>query len=327
MAFSTGTYTDVHDVLTQLRLFAVGLAAGWVVDAFVTGSGTGTNGELFIHKGINYWSFDSDIAPTALRAFLGFNDQNVPLPTITACGNTGYSGASNYLNQPGSSNLEVGYACRTQYITDQGPRKYWLFSNATGDYVHMVVNSYPGEYNHILIGELEKAGVYTGGAYICLSWWDHTPGEARFDYDVAHALPFDGRSWADSAGYANYVRADVDSRTWHPFEEGFNDVLYAKSSVRDNIIVPMHYSNFNMSMHRHLWTIPVLTTRTGGSKNVLGYPKDIKTVTMDRWESEQEVDLDDSTTWLIFPAQSKNPNVLPTNTYSGPYGFAYRKIL
>jgi len=320
MAYQTGTYTDVHDALTKLHDFAV--LYGWTADRFTAGSGQTTPGESFFHKGTDeYYSFQSEIEVDD-QYFMSVNETGIIYPHISCCGNTGYSAINDYLNQPGSTNSATGRVYRTHWITDIGPRKYWLFTDGNpGDYVHMVLNNYPREYSHILIGNLDKtgAGVYTGGRYICPMFWNHS--SSRTPLSSAHSPPFNRYFSGSNWGCA--VHAEIDSLYWHLIFSS-DASPYGRGSVRDDYYVPMQYRFMPRGVNTRMHNIIMRVNRIAGNVNILGTVRDTRSVAMHLLQPEQEVTLEDASTWIIFPMSSNNPSNTPGNTNSFPYGYAYR---
>lgn len=320
MAYQTGTYTDVHDALTILHDFAV--LYGWTADRYTAGSGQTTDGESFFHKGTDeYYSFLSEIE-TDDQYFMSVNETGITYPHISCCGNTGYSAVNNYFNQPGSTNSETGRVYRAHWITDIGPRKYWLFTDGNpGNYIHMVINSYPREYTHILIGNLDKSasGVYTGGRYICPMYWNHA--SSRTPTSSTHSPPFD--RWFTGSNWGAAVHAEVDSRYWHLIY-GDNAFPYARASTRDEYYLPMQYRFLPRRLNTSMHNIVVRINRSAGDRNIIGTVRDMRNVAMHLLEPEQEITLEDASTWIVFPISSNNRSSRAGNTNSYPFGYAYR---
>lgn len=320
MAYSVTTYTDVHDVLTKFHNFAT--TYGWTSDRFTAGSGETTRGESFIHKGASdYYSFESEIdTKTAYRHGVNASVEN---QIISGCGNTGYN-TNNYFNQPGSSNLEVGRICKTNFITGTGPRKLWLFTDGNpGNYIHMVINSYQNEYRHIHIGELDKSnsGTYNGGRYLDMQWWDEDSSYLIPD-DASHNYPFDSRR-SVSGSFGSVIHAEVDSRYWHLIYDSTSS-QYARGSMRDDVVLPLQNLELTRSMLTMMYNIVIRTNRNSGLFNILGTVRDIRSVDMSFYDPEYEISLADGSDWILFPVAGKNPLQQSGYDNSGMYGLAYR---
>jgi hypothetical protein len=164
MAYSTGTGSTQQDFLDALRAFAV--TAGWTVTKWDT-----TNKRLYLEKGVchvamewfntnvnTYTNGTSTLVTVSEGWIRGTLCQTLGASNdyTTFAGNAAVSG---WINTSGPlvamSNM-------------QGPYVSWfLFTNATGDYIHAIVQTSADMYGYLFFGNADKGTLtHSGAAYM-----------------------------------------------------------------------------------------------------------------------------------------------------------------
>lgn len=189
MAVTITSASDRRSLLAALKSFCTGLGWTAVYDAISSKGQLGlSKGNCFLSIGEYRDSGDTTSPNTTVTdAVAGtLNDYYLvaALNTSLTAGNTKYWG------HPGGN----GYADSDLVtINDMtGPfSTVWFFSNATGDYVHVVVLSAPNRYSHFSFGTLDKAGMthsdvaFLTGTYY--HWWTFNSNPAfAVNNEVGH---------------------------------------------------------------------------------------------------------------------------------------------
>lgn len=323
MAFEQGVYTDVHDLANRIRLFST--ANSWIQDEYVVGSGTGSSSELYLHKGNIYVSIEFLIDPAALKYYHNVQ-QTIEEPKANIYGNTGYNVANDVNTQPGNHIADTGNLTQTPWII--GPCvQYYFFTNVTGDYIHVVIETVPNEYVYLMFGELVKQGTYTGGAYVECSRWEHFDNISDWDDDSHHA-PFDANTW-DAESIFGHVRTGLEGQTWQRIQE--IDPPYNIITGDTRYRAPGSFVYFGTTYG----AVPPMSTvnlyhlsETTGVATALGYVPDIRNISVETIEPGSSINLG-ADTWLIFPlARKGDPLVDDTITMnSGHAALALKKIV
>lgn len=161
MAETTGTATGLEDMMTKFLTF-VGTASGWTVDRAITTIDTAR--ECAIHKGNLFVQFrwntasPNSIIMTQSTAFT----VGVRAGTMTGDSNNGYNTA----NTTTEANITSGRCI--ELVGNSAMPSYYFYTNASGDYLHAVVEVATDEFRHFGCGKLEKFGDWdtmTGGEY------------------------------------------------------------------------------------------------------------------------------------------------------------------
>jgi hypothetical protein len=317
--YETGTATGTADLITKLGTFAESL--GWTVSS-QTNSNTSfypnspaTPGKVFSKGSL---VFGVGYASTF----------------IATCGATAVDGAAVWNRQTNSSITNTsGMGSFTNEMT--GPyQAYHFFGGTSPDYLHVVVEISAGVFRHFHLGELVKAGSYTGGAYFTGTFW--LMSFQSFGYfanspDAAqHNAPFD---YAGAQRFA--VRANIDGKAtqWHTPQSG------SPFGVRS--VVRLQGWNFLQSLHQRspsefnqltpFFPIQVHLERSSSLWSNAGYVPDMRYLNFANLSPGEVVTLGDDE-WMVFPLVSKtaiwgNTGNTPEAQIpsSGPYGFAYKR--
>jgi hypothetical protein len=202
MAYSTGTATDVNDLLDKLRVFCS--TNGWTIDA---NTSEGTGKRWHGHIGSVYANFRSFLNETpsanVANAASGVNGFAFNI-------GTGYSGASNWYDQAG-----VPQGTSSKYMTAGMTRisgavtAYHFFAHNSGANVVAVVEYSSGFYQYIAFGSLTKYGAFTGGTY----FFGSTTGVTNTAFGASFNMPrigfFSDVSGGGTSG--SFINATVDA--------------------------------------------------------------------------------------------------------------------
>lgn len=306
MAYQLGSANDVFEVVTAICNFAATL--GWTVNRNgMSGSDqwavmTTPGGQVFqlLARSTNFGTTEAGYGPVILIA-----------------GTTGYDSGGGFTAQPGSS--YVNNRIYTSANRMPGPfQALHLFG--TAEYVHCVVEVTTGNFRHLLMGNIEKYGAWTGGEYVA-STHGITTGAEAFLLFGEHSGGFSGTfsdSWC-------MVRAVADSMSWRYYNTDWSDdvdvtrrVIGARS-YRDQLLATPNKWNSLPSMLPIVLSVPKL----GGLRYPLGHLRDVRAINMGNLQPSQSITLG-SDEWMVFPGLQRNS---PTNYLnSGDYGYAYRKV-
>lgn len=308
MAYETGSSTGGEDLIGKINNFAV--ANGWTSHRNTSTDVCISHGDLY--QNIN-WSGNIN-----MKAATGFD-----------------SGAA-YNVQPGQAlETQVALAMAGSFVA------YHLFTNATGDYIHIVVEVNPNWFRHLAFGILNKGSSYTGGEYSAAVHqvsgvaWTNTDCLALFsqatlstgseDYRVGSIRGvFDGISnpWMAMNNYNHHssrlcIGTDNNNTTgsgansaykeWNNF---YRDWRIFSPSVTNalNSFAPIHF----------------FADRTDDLWSPMGSVFDIRTCTMRSFKPNDEITID-SDTWIVFPGSAKSNSWSADTSYY--IGYAYRKIV
>lgn len=242
----------------------------------------------------------------------------------------GYDGLLTPPNQP-----NVSDECFTRIEAGPYP-KLFLFSD--GDWLWVAIGiALSGEYRHMAIGMLDKAGAYDGGTYIDGSHWGSTSYRATFNYNHVPFLNPTG----NAPGSVGRVRADstADGRSNFFFSFGthssapnpvdalteFGDDAAGRASC---LIVRTDDNAFSGRSVFH--PLPVYVARTGSTKyySPIGVVPGVRLCSIQKFEPEQEITIG-TDVYKVFPCVAKRPmngsNVVQPGA-SGNYGYAVRKV-
>lgn len=323
--YETGTATGTSDLISKLATFAA--ARGWTVAAQTTSAASGspatsTPGRVF-SKG-------------SLVFGIGYDSSNILIAPATAV-----NGSASWIAQTGSSVTSSSGLLPTTNSMPGPYQAYHFFAGSAPDYLHVVVERTSGIFNHFAIGELVKAGSYTGGAYGAAVGWQELWSAGNYANNVPdsiyHSLMFDALT-SNTGGYGSVrptvIRADIDGKTnnWMPIRtnwggnnahgdirgNAFSQDLHARAPSQFNQLTPLH---------------PIIITadRPSNLYSFLGHVPDMRGVNMTNLSAGQLLTIG-SDDWLIFPAIQKTAtwdsgNTTSTNQQrsSGTYGYAYKR--
>ena len=206
MAYLTGTATSPTDLLQQLVAWLNTL--GWTTEM----SQADTNGwRAHLSKSGVYVNLRANAGTrTGLWGYsLGYDD---PANGIGIYTGTGHSAGAAWHAQPGGpiasgQSYTVGGWMR---VPAAGPVAYHFFEDGAGN-ILVVSEVTAGIFSSMGWGNLEKAGVWTGGAYFFGDKSTNASGSIPA-YDSQNAW-CPGSHSAYNGGVAAFVRADVDTFT------------------------------------------------------------------------------------------------------------------
>jgi len=315
MAYQTGTATDADDLLAKLHSFAV--AQGWTVNNYVAGTAYDT--VLQISSGSCFANIVSD-ARTEWAYYFGVN-QYGPHKTIRMKLSTAYDGAKAWWDQPSTHSVDM----IANHMIGPFP-SYHLFGNS--QYLHLVVERTSGEFDHIVIGEIDKTATFTGGAYGAISWWTHQVTRIDDPYQGYHTLPFDGNNNQAGAERTN-ILFPYDGQTWRELADnhtvgGRGTPLFRGSYMMEPLIANAPNDTNGLTP---LLPIPVIAERPSSRWAPLGFVPDMRLLNIKNLQPGDSVFLGPDE-WVVFPAKAKKePSLRDGKPNSGWYGYAYKKVV
>lgn len=340
----------VVDLINAIRDFAVGL--GW------TNSKQGTNargGYLFLEKGIAHISMEWVTTiqvntfpglPTSLTGVLIFDHR------IIACANSSIDlTKTTWWNHGGYPTTieQVAYASTTTGLT--GPLSAWhLFSNATGDYIHVAVQTSGDLYQHFSFGLIDKGAMtHSGAAYTTgtTNWFYFnspaaTPGASGFsaNHPSDQAYPFSGHSTlyvpdALPAAYGKFVSSPSSAVRGVLLEaldcvDKPSDLNLNSAGTLGRLLDHIPGATINgWSGTLPLFGVPVISGNAQSPTRwcAMGMFADVRFLNMEGLIPGQELLLG-TDTWKIFPVLRQEPWSSSGNLYkvsSGQYAIAYKK--
>lgn len=322
MAFEQGIYTDVHDLGNRVKNFAV--ANGWTQDKFTLGSGTSTSTEIYLHKGTNYVSLEFEILPSAFKYYHN-NYASREEPLVTLYGNTGFNTGNTVDDQPGSYTNDTTRITRCTWLF--GPCvQYYFFTNATGDYIHVVIETIPNEFEMFAFGDLIKQGSYTGGQYVAGKYWDHGSSWDTWN-NTAHSVMFDGRC-SDVNTYQDHVQINQDSKVWanlHDLDTPYDGYIFG--DTRYYCLSDIHALSSSFTDKAPMFPILLTYIRLNTLSNCafIGYVPDIRNVSIENYTPGEVVSLG-TDEWMVFPHMKKNDPATQDEANSGWSALAFKKI-
>lgn len=173
MAYTTGSATDLADLIDKIRIFLTG-TAGYTQNAF---SVDGTGHRLHVQKNSMFFNLRSFVNETVP------NNGAANTYGIMMNASTGYNAGNNWYSQPGNFTYNSG---TNSFITginniNGAIVAYHFFHFASGgdyDAVYIIVESPSGTYNRLLFGRIGTASI--GGH------WTTPPEGMFYQGSVAH---------------------------------------------------------------------------------------------------------------------------------------------
>ncbi len=325
MPYDTGTATDVNDLLSKLRVFA--LAQGWSVD-YNAARTDHTGQAVLLNKG------GMRCGVFTRTNVSGQGSTTDPAP---------YMGPALYpgpYNSAQAAHAQTGIS-RFAYANNlPGPFvAYHLFAgvNRAGEsYMHAVVEVTSGSFRHFGFGTINRAGAVTNGSYAYGNRWHWGSGTLNDTTSTQHEYPWDARSSTSNAfnndsglfSRGTIIRADGDtvspryailSSTGSNLgaAEARGDGGYANGNQADGLRVGVSA----LTGRSVLLPLFVSVIRPGGLYSVLGAPPDIRFVDMTNLIPGASFALG-ADTWRAFPLIRKNGVSGQEN--SATLGYAYR---
>lgn len=326
MTYQTGTALNVDDLLAKISVFAV--TAGWTQEKVVAGSGDGASSELYLSKGSSFFSFAGQLSG-GNNVYHGIN-QALDHPFLHVWGSTGFNGANDVDDQPGTSGT-----AETNWLLPN-MTAYHFFTDPALTYIHVVVETTANEFRHIHFGLLDKIGAYTGGEYVTACCHDQAAqfidepmnfqhgwpwvqiGNTGFPFQYLH-VDIDGFSW-------KVARAFNSAEQWYPPMQGsaqgypLEDFLEVKSGTSK----AAQPNTFNSTVV--LFQLPCHIFRSSTLRTPVGKPFDLRMCNMENVSPSTSIFFGGDE-WVIFPViEKKDPATRDNLPSSGFLAYAYKKI-
>tara|TARA_R110000796_G_scaffold41179_2_gene101991 strand:+ start:36413 stop:37441 length:1029 start_codon:yes stop_codon:yes gene_type:complete len=340
MAYSTGSATDLGDLLSKLDIFLV--ANGWTQDDFDDGATTASEG--FANWTKNTMSIGMKWIANA--------PNNLSIHQATAHSGSGFPGThtndsgNGYNNAFGTdANLETERCVNT--IADGPFVSYHFFEqDASPAYVHVVVEIESEVFRHFGWGEMDKFNDWTGGDYCYGHYQEEGTSSTPIDttnwilFPAAQAqtattlvrrcptiqaqgLPHQlaAERWLMHAGninsqsnQANWVdTAGENKQLTHGGFQGGPDA-YPLGQFESDVSTG-HIPMYPLT----IWTLDFPNNFT----YFLGSIPDIRGLSMFNFTPGQEVTIG-SDVWVLFPASRRTEDGIINRTYYS--GIAYKKV-
>lgn len=345
MAYQTGTATDQTDLINKLQTFAA--ANGFTVDNY-----DGTNRFCSISRPADdlymtfYWNAVDTIA---MYQALGYSAGSAQTPwTQTDDSGNGH----NVLGSIANNGRRVSYI-------GNGPFTAYHFFAYTDPYaIHVVLEFSSGLYRHFAFGSIQKASVWTGGAFVAGHLWNTGNSYSVYDDPTSygHSLLLDEECVPQTVGY--YIENMNSGATLHI--EGFesqgqptggkwghcvanstNDVYLGNDRGGTGRIRILGGCRGGVVLRQLGWMLPDLSNGfipiipfevfyhegyTGSNKNryYLGRLVNVGHIHLEGIDPAQEITVG-SDTWIAFPAVRKS-NIGSNNQESWNMGIIYKKV-
>jgi len=328
MSYQTGTALHVDDLLGKLSVFAQ--ANGWTEDKIVAGSGNGASSELYLSKGGSFFQFQAQrdaVLPNLYHSV----SQDLVEPFLNMYGSTGFNGANDIDDQPGTNGLRVTTNWLLPNMT-----AYHFFTDSSETYLHVVVETTANEFRHMHVGVFDKLGAYTGGEYVQGTFHDQASSFIDEPMNFQHGWPW--INIGNGVGRRDWIRVDLDGVDWKtpgsltsptayipPMQgaaQGYplEDFLEVKSGTSK----AAQPNTFNSTVV--LFQMPIHVVRSATIWTPVGKPLDLRMCNIENVSPSTEISFggDD---WLVFPfIEKKSPEIRDNLPSSGFLAFAYKKI-
>jgi hypothetical protein len=251
-------------------------------------------------------------------------------------------GVGSYLDRlPGNSGIR---ATNAEYISSSttGIRHWnnttgpfpnaYLFSNDPSTYCHVVLEVSAGIFHHMMFGNLQKFGSWTGGAYYGMSYWDQDSNRIDSPNSDFHTIPFDNGEPGDSLCWTVHHESTASSPIIRWLSPTGGDIggvgrLSAGANARGGFPLPFHaIPQTPFSGVVGLAPIIIMSTNladTPDTHALIGRVPDVRVVNLTHLAVAEEYVIG-ADTWKVFPHRAKNGATDQDN--SGVYGLAYRKL-
>lgn len=336
MAYSNVTAIATMDgVLSALTTFLSGLT-GWTLH---TNLGTPTVGSAagghvtIASNGTTMVGLRSTTTGPGANVLMLFSGLGAYSSGIEGSlnGDDGIGSIYTTINVTSPANLIRGF----QAMVGPFPNLY-MFSNASGDYVHVVLEWSVGKFRHMAFGKTSQFGTWPGGngSYFAGSYWSQSGlggnGQINFPNSTFHMLPFDNGT-SNSGPFLDWtLNYSNGTDNWiGPDEAIFGAVQHrqGRGSVRGG--ANRMFKNIQESLFTGL--IPLGPIVLGAVKlsdspttiRFVGQVPDMRTVNIDHLAPAAEFTIG-SDTWKCFPLASKGNTVGQES--SNFAGLAYKKI-
>ncbi|EGO64163.1 hypothetical protein [Acetonema longum] len=238
MAYVTGTATSPADLLDKIRIFS--LANGWTVNLW---GDEGIGKRLHLQKGTQYVNLRAAIGESIFPQMLAGSATTAKFG-IGINGSTGYDPSYAWHSQPGACvdvlDRPTGASIQLHNLE---PIEYHLFGFTAPDFIFCAAtygavqaSASQNTYQHLAFGELQKVGIWTGGAFVAAS---------KPSYYMADGLEASQTRLFSQEKYSSmFVRADIDafSRIWLGNAETQTGAEYGNTGKKVYSMVKGHAS-------------------------------------------------------------------------------------
>jgi len=338
MAYSTGSATDQSDLMSKLSTFAQ--ANGFTQDNY-----DGTNKFLSLSRSADslyvtfHWDGSNHIQ---MWQALGYNGTYAQTPWLQADDS----------GNPGSSIADPSQGRNINRIGNGTFPTYHFFGYTNPYRIFVVLEYSAGLYRHFGFGKINKAGSWTGGAFVAGHRWSDEGSSISIPGAVYHSLLLDGVYTPSTYAGVNKAGATIhmtglpnqnSATKWGQFG-GLNDSgtqhpgTDTASNPRD-----IAYGGFRngLGVQQWGWMLPDLAngflpiipielfyiyqeTTTRSIWYYLGNLPDIGHIQLQGISAGQEITVG-SDTWIAFPAVRK-ANLGGANEESENMGLIYKKV-
>lgn len=341
MSYQTGTGNTVQDFVTAMKDFAV--TKGWTVNKFDT-----TNKVLFIEKGACHLvlAWDTSTTRTAYSGTTSGSNFVVQDHLVKASLCSSIDGSKTvYYGHPGSlvTSNNDGDTVYSNNLT--GPFTSWhFFSDASGDYIHAVVQATSELYTHFGFGLVAQGDLTHSGVGYCYgalnTWWrdywnDLDTNSSDYNQPALHEYPMiRGREnvYAPDALPAGFDVMSSNNAGVPPLYRAVNipsSFYAAVGTISDCYMLDQLCTSVApmWSGRTPFLGIPVMLDNVANTQLcVVGDYPDVRYLNMEGLVAGQELVLSGDT-WKIFPVMRQYAwGQFAGQPSSGQLGIAFKKI-
>lgn len=311
MAYQLTNATSVEDLINKIATFAV--AAGWTQRR---NDLVGSNRTVTLQKsGDNIHLYNTDTTNLRVNGSVGYD--------------AGLAGNA----QPDQSQSRIA----SNVGTGPFPNVFLFANNSPSEHVFAVVEIASGIFRHIVFGELQKFGAYTGGTFFDATGFATGSAANNMLSNVHHRLFDNGTGYGNSFG-GGAVRCDVDGNVNHfaPFRRltdfavpcasgGFWDDTPPDNGDRGSRNTEFYAKSINsIGGTTPLMPITIRVERASSFWSEIGHVPAMRFMNMSRFNPADEFTIGGDT-WKVFPWLRKG-NVAD-QPYSQELAFAYLKTV
>lgn len=324
MPYETGTATSIEDLVSKF-------------DTFITANGF-TRDELDLSANYGTWH------ETGGTLYFSLRWDATAQTDLAIYQSTGWTSGQAPHQQPddsgvGTTAIPIASGRRVNFVSVGPFTAYHFFINATGDYVHVVVEVDAGRYRHFGFGKLTKVGDWTGGDYAYGHLWDQGVAQIDDPTNISNYLGLDaGASTPNQAtmqvqglpGVSAASRWMVVGAANTPGTDRAGNVRVSGTGGARGGLWPYYIAwipSSALNVYIPLTPIPVVyrdKTTTPHTWYWMGVQPDKAIVNMTNFNPGDVITIG-ADTWMVFPWVRKQ--FLQANTEeSWNAGYAYKKI-
>lgn len=317
MAYSSGTATDLNDLMTKLFTFAT--ANGWTQDQLSTGTG-----QAAMHKSNLWVSFRwATSSPTALGIYqaLGYTGGNQPGQHPNDSGNGFVSGTD--------ANIQTERCVRN---IGNGPFPSYEFFLDTG-YLYVAVQVQTDVYRHFGFGNLVKTGDWTGGEFVYGHYFN-----SNSPIDTTTTLLLDGLHTNDERAATLHIEAlpnmnasskwgVVQGQSTLPANDPAGNPRYIVQGGCRAGPIARHFGIFGAGASSGLVDMYQIGNfywdKSTSFVYFLGFMPDIRGMNIGNFAPRDVVTIG-SDDWQVYPSSQKTTANVTNRSYN--QGIAYKKV-